>query len=80
MPVKSFPYLTVIPDRRPVQKVHTGLGQAKNAILFRDYGRGIPRDCQVYEWSNEGWTLLWDIPAGATRDEMPWNVKEVSNG
>ena len=78
LPVQSFPYLTVAPDRRPQQKVHKNIGQAKNAISYRasmTYKRALPKDCQIYEWKNDKWTLLWDIPAGTRVDDMPWNKK-----
>lgn len=77
LPVQTFPYLTVIPDRIPQQKVHKNIGQAKNAVSYRaslHYKRGIPNDCQVYEWKDSQWVILWDIPAGTEVDEMPWNL------
>jgi len=80
LPEQTFPYLTVIPDRRPVQKVHRNIGQAKNAVSYRDsFYTGIPCDIQVYEWKRDHWTLLWDIPAGTKSSQMPWKIKEQDN-
>lgn len=76
-PAISTPYLSVCPDRRPQQKVHTNLGHAKNAVAYRDnWGRGLADDCQIYEWHEDSWSLLYDVPAGTRSRNMPWHDQE----
>ena len=72
------PYLTVIPDRSPRQKVHTDVQQARKAILYRVGGNAdtLKVGCKVYKWTAQGWETLWDIPAGTDRKAMPWLVTE----
>lgn len=72
--VKVSPYLTVIPDRRPKQKTHANLGQAKNAIQYRMRSNVTYIDMAVYEWKNDEWSLLWEIPKGTGKDDLPWNL------
>jgi len=75
-PIKATPYLSVIPDRHPRQKVHANLGHAKNAVIYRDqWRRGIPEDCVIFEWKNDQWQVLYEIPKGTRGDAMPWQVK-----
>lgn len=72
------PYLTVIPDRSPLQKVHTDLAQARKAILYRVGGNAdtLKVACKVYKWTARGWETLWDIPEGTDRKDMPWLATE----
>jgi hypothetical protein len=73
-PARATPYLTVIPDRLPKQKVHASLGHAKNAINYRDQWRtGIPSDCVIFEWKDDAWQVLYEIPKGTHGGDMPWN-------
>ena len=73
-PPATTPYLTEIPDRAPLQKVHTDLGQAKKAILYRLSSERLTQPCKIYRWGKSGWELLWDIKEGTKREEMPWLV------
>lgn len=76
--IKVYPYLTICPDRRPKQKVHTSLGHAKNAIIARDnWGVGLREDCAIYEWQDNQWHLLFEIPKGTCSRSMPWHNKEI---
>ena len=81
-----FPYMTSIPDRVPAQKPHTALGQAKKAVLFRlGYNPFTKQeellvDCNIYEWTAAGWSPLYTIKAGTTREAMPWlNTRSPRN-
>ena len=81
-----MPYLTSIPDRVPRQKPHTALGQAKKAVLFRlGYNpftgqEELLVDCNIYEWTSTGWSPLYTIKAGTTREAMPWlNTRSPRN-
>jgi hypothetical protein len=67
-----YPYLTWVPGRNPYQKTHDSLGQAKKAILFRLTVNGLAENCRVYKWQDNKWKLLWDIPEGTQREDMPW--------
>lgn len=80
-----FPYMTSIPDRVPAQKPHAALGQAKKAVLFRlGYNPFTKQeellvDCIIYEWTATGWSPLYTIKAGTTREAMPWNTRSPRN-
>jgi hypothetical protein len=67
-----MPYATIIPDRVPRQKTHADLGQTKKAVLFRLRDEVLSTPVKVYKWTDAGWELLWDIPQGTARGEMPW--------
>ena len=69
---KLAPYLTWIGNRTPHQKPHYGRGQAQKAVLFRMRGDKLSEQVRVYEWKANGWELLWDIPEGTPRSELPW--------
>lgn len=74
---KLTPYLTIIPDRRPVQKTHTNIGHAKNALNGRIgiYGRGASEDMELYEHVDGEWKLLYSIKKG--EKEAPWRKEEL---
>lgn len=67
-----MPYLTIIPDRVPRQKVHVNLGQTKKAVLFRLRNETLSTPVKAYRWTDSGWELMWDIAEGTTREGMPW--------
>lgn len=74
---KVQPYLTIIPTRRPVQKLHANLGHAKNAInnACYNYSNKAYDDLELWQWSAEGgWELLHFIKAGTGRGQLPWVV------
>lgn len=76
--VKPKPYMTVIPERWPRQKLHSTIGQAKAAATtpgHRYVGRDqVAKDVAIYEWnsSTEEWDLLYELHTG---DFMPWRKK-----
>jgi hypothetical protein len=71
--VKSRPYLSIIPTRSPEQKTHTSLGHAKNAVNNKIWsGYSHRHDMAIYEWVDNDWKLLYDIPAGTTENNLPW--------
>lgn len=73
--VNVYPFLTVIPGRYPKHKVHTGIGQAKNALRYNAWGDRIGRTGQLYEWdaSEKGWVLMYDVQCG---DVPPWKEQK----
>lgn len=69
------PYLTVIPGRRPEQKVHTSINAAKNAFGpgrrndnlrsphgGRYYSLNTHGWGQLYQMVDGEWELLYDVP------------------
>lgn len=73
---KLTPYLSIIPTRRPMQKTHTNIGHAKNAVNGKLGYRGAECDMQVFEFKNDGWSLLYDIKKGDI--EPPWRAGEIA--
>jgi hypothetical protein len=73
-PSQAAPYLTYIPDRTPLNKVHESLGQAKKAITFRSNRRnGLASNSVIYQWvDGKGWETLHELPAGTRTEDLPW--------
>jgi hypothetical protein len=72
-PVKSFPYLTIIPTRSPMQKAHTNIGHAKNALTgANEDSHGVKG--QMYEWKDDAWRLLYTV---TVEDPKPWGETEA---
>jgi hypothetical protein len=69
---KVLPFLTMIANRAPMQKAHVSQGQAKKAVLNRIHRGKLSEPVKVYQWTNHGWDILWDLPEGMLRDELPW--------
>jgi hypothetical protein len=75
-------YLTHISDRHPAYKFHTDIGKAKNALGYDGY-RGA-RGGRIWEWQFSDtmlrweWVLLFDIPRGTKRDNLPWNIEKAA--
>lgn len=66
-------YLTIIPRRWPEQKMHADLGHAKSAVSYNcGHRRGTNQDMAIYEWKNDEWVLLWEIPEGTEYEDLPW--------
>ena len=77
---KAPRFLTVIPARIPEQKLHTSIGNAKNAVSFRvGYSSGAVCDMAIYEWVNDAWVQRFDIPDGTKFKDLPWHVKSEEN-
>lgn len=74
---KFTPYLSIIPHRRPQQKTHNNIGHAKNAVNGKWNRRlGAECDMQIFEFSDDGWQLLYDIKKGDM--EPPWRAGELA--
>lgn len=75
---KLTPYLSIIPTRRPMQKTHANIGHAKNAVngKIASYSRGAECDMQIFEFKDDGWSLLYDIKKGDI--EPPWREGELA--
>lgn len=56
------PYLTIIESRRPIQKMHTNIGHAKNAFLYDEHRGGT-----MWEWKDGEWVLLYTV----TSERLP---------
>lgn len=68
-PSTSFPYLTRVPGRNRLEKLHTNLGAAKNAI------NGTRGPGKIYKWVDGDWTLLYD----ETGYPYSWQVKPLAD-
>lgn len=73
LPVRPTPYMSVVPERRPEQKAHMSIGHAKSAVgaKLNNYGHGSSYDMAIYEWKDNGWELLYDVPKGTS--VAPWH-------
>lgn len=74
-PTKPSAWVSVIPDRRPATKAHTGLGYAKAAISARLYGpAGAHADMEIRQLdpATGKFTTLHVIRAGTTKAQLPW--------
>lgn len=80
-PFEMYPYLSVMENRSPEQKLHSNLGHAKNAIgqgggydYRNDKYVRMARGGQIYEWDpiHNEWKLLYDVPARTPVSELPW--------
>lgn len=70
---KVFPYLTIIPGRRPEQKMHEKIGHAKNAFEQHPGSGYRCRYGKLYQYIDGEWVLLYDIP------EQTYTVDEYTN-
>ncbi|MEW1551396.1 hypothetical protein [Streptomyces tsukubensis] len=78
--LKSEPYASVVPDRRPEVKYHAGLGRAKNAVAYSndhyDTSTGdvvsVVRGGEIYERGADGWELLYRVEHGTRPEDLPW--------
>lgn len=68
--LRSEPFATIVPDRRPPVKCHAHIGLAKLAVGYEQYGGS--RGGEIYELTPDGWTLLYRVEAGTPTSELPW--------
>lgn len=80
---KIQPYLTIIPSRRPKQKLHSTRGHAKlaivNAVQCNGYWGQVkrsPSDIEAFEWKDGEWAPLWSLPQGEF-DVYPWEQEDA---
>ena len=73
---KPYTHLTIIPDRYTgTQKAHTAFHHAKAAVRGSVAHNGTTCDIQVYELVDGEWSLLWEIPKGTKKPDLPWQAK-----
>lgn len=70
--LKSDPFASIIPGRRPEVKYHAGLGRAKNAVAYQEFEGA--RGGEIYERTADGWSLLFRVESGTPAEELPWKV------
>ncbi|MFF9525401.1 hypothetical protein ACF1DV_25980 [Streptomyces achromogenes] len=70
--LKSEPFATIIPDRRPAVKLHAHIGLAKLAVAWTDSVYSGARGGEIYECTADGWSLLFRVEAGTPTDQLPW--------
>lgn len=68
------PFATIIPDRRPPVKLHSGVGLAKLAVGYA--GRGRARGGEIYKRTVDGWELLYRVESGTPLNELPWKESQ----
>ncbi len=68
-------YMTIIPDRWPRRKIHTSIGQAKNAIGYTlRYNQA--RGGELWEIAEPENILLYSVPPGTHADDLPWRKND----
>jgi hypothetical protein len=78
--LKATPYVSIVPSRRPVVKVHRTLGLAKIAVAygvtyFDPSTRSVRekvRGGEIHQQVGERWELLYRVEADTPAAEMPW--------
>lgn len=72
-PAVTKAWQTVIPDRRPERKNHTGLGPSKNSVTGRIYDTAA-QHMQILELDPDtgDFVLLYDVPVGTRISQLPW--------
>jgi len=70
-------FLSMVEGRKPKQKAHNELRFAKASMRESLYGfypnpELSSRTATVYELVDGEWKLLWDIPKGTPKTELPW--------
>ncbi|MEU1254822.1 hypothetical protein ABZ445_16230 [Streptomyces chartreusis] len=68
--LKAEAFATVVPDRKPPVKCHAGIGLAKLAVGYEQYGGA--RGGEIYERTADGWSLLYRVEAGTPTSQLPW--------
>jgi hypothetical protein len=76
--LKTEPYATIIPDRRPAVKCHAHIGLAKIAVGYV-MRRGIARGGEIYRRGDDGWELLYRVEAGTPTAQLPWRESQCSS-
>ncbi|WP_458085777.1 hypothetical protein [Streptomyces malaysiensis] len=84
--IESF--ATIVPGRCPVVKLHKGLHLAKRAVgdaavyLPDQIGRSHygARGGEIYQYTADGWTLLYRVEHGALVEELPWIAGVPADG
>ncbi|MER6485698.1 hypothetical protein ABT264_19345 [Streptomyces virginiae] len=74
--LKSAPYASIVPDRRPALKYHAGIGLAKLAVGYANWGGA--RGGEIYERTADGWSLLYRVESGTPMGELPWRAEADS--
>jgi hypothetical protein len=73
--LRTEPYATIVPDRRPPVKCHSGIGLAKLAVGDATWGRTV-RGGEIYERTADGWELLYRVEAGTLASQLPWRAEQ----
>jgi hypothetical protein len=70
--LKADPYVSIVPDRTPVVKVHRNVGLAKLAVGYAVGWDRTARGGEIYRRSADGWELLYRVEARTPLDALPW--------
>ena len=72
-PVNITPFMTVIPTRRPKNKLHTSRAQARGAISYQiPWSSGARVDMELHEFIDGKWVLIEDVPKGTKYQDLSW--------
>ncbi|CAM5406155.1 hypothetical protein ACTFBT_01060 [Streptomyces microflavus] len=74
--LKAEPFASIVPDRRPVVKVHAGIGLAKLAVGYEEF-KGA-RGGEIYGRTADGWELLYRVESGTQFEDLPWRKEETT--
>lgn len=68
--LRSQPFATIVPDRRPPVKCHAHIGLAKLAVGHGGWNGA--RGGEIHELTADGWSLLYRVEQGTPTSELPW--------
>ncbi|MFJ6720527.1 hypothetical protein [Streptomyces sp. NPDC091259] len=71
--LKYDAFASIVPSRRPEVKYHAGLGRAKLAVAYANWGAA--RGGEIYEMTADGWSLLYRVESGTPTEELPWKER-----
>lgn len=70
-PFDGAPYLTIVPNRTPREKVHKNLGLAKGAISHHT-AYGSYYEFVMYKFVDGRWVRILTVPRGTKSEDLPW--------
>lgn len=73
--LRSQPFATIVPDRRPPVKCHAHIGLAKLAVGHGGFHNSA-RGGEIYELTADGWRLLYRVESGTSTDALPWKESQ----
>lgn len=73
--LRSQPFATIVPDRRPPVKCHAHIGLAKLAVGHGGFHNSA-RGGEIYELTADGWKLKYRVESGTPTDALPWKESQ----
>jgi hypothetical protein len=75
--LRSQPFATIVPDRKPPVKCHAHIGLAKLAVGHGGFSNSA-RGGEIYEMTASGWRLMYRVESGTSTDALPWKENQCS--